>query len=449
MPRKKQKTQCYVVSVDMGYGHQRATYPLQHLAYQGKILHINNYEDIPRQDREIWDQSQHFYDFISRFKKVPFFGKAAFRMFDKFQEIKSFYPRRDLSRPSLQLWSTMNMIKNKNWGKHFIDKLEKKPLPLITSFFVPAYMAEYFNYSEDIYLIICDADISRAWAAYDPKKSRIKYLAPSQRVVGRLQEYGVPKEMIYYTGFPLPREVVGDKNLNILKKDLSRRIRHLDPFCKYSHKYGDVLKRELGVNVCEQEIKGPLTITFAVGGAGAQREVGIGIVNSLRGKIITDQVKINLVAGTHKSIYDYFVNELEKFGLSKEIGRGIEVIYQEDKYLYFHEFSQTIRQTDILWTKPSELSFYCALGLPIIMSDPIGSQEEFNRRWLLGIGAGVGQGQIKYTDEWLFDWLNSGWFAESAMHGYFEAAKYGTDNIEKILMHKEGEIEEPQVVLQY
>lgn len=449
MPKNNKKMEIYVVSVDMGYGHQRATYPLQDIAYKGKVLHINNYEGIPKSDEEIWEQSQYFYNFISRFKQVPLLGDLAFRAFDKFQEIKSFYPRRDLSRPSLQLWSTMNMIKRKNWGQHFIEKLEKKPLPLVTSFFVPAYMAEYYNYSEDIYLIVCDADISRAWASYDPKKSRIKYLAPSQRVVDRLKQYGVLEQMIYYTGFPLPKENVGQKDSEILKKDLARRLKQLDPFNKYCSKYGGVIKRELGIDIEEVKKEGPLAITFAVGGAGAQRETGIAIVKSLRGKIMTDQVKVNLIAGTHKHIYDYFVSEFEKYGLAKEIGRGVEIIYQQDKYLYFHEFNQVIRKTDILWTKPSELSFYCALGLPIIMSEPIGSQEEFNKRWLLGIGAGVGQGQVKYTDEWLFDWLNSGWFAESAMHGYFEAAKYGKDNIEKILMHKEEEMEEPQLVLQY
>lgn len=449
MKKTSEKLASYIVSVDMGYGHQRATYPLQHLAYQGKIIHVNNYDGIPSNDQQIWEQSENLYNYISRFKKIPWLGDQIFKVFDKFQEIKSFYPRRDLARPSLQLWTTMRMIKQKHWGEHFIQFLEKKPLPLVTSFFVPAYMAEYYNYSEDIYLIICDADIARAWAPYDPKKSRIKYLAPSQRVVERLQQYGVPQEMIFYTGFPLPRELVGRQDSEVLKHDLARRLRRLDPHSKYCHKYRETLERELGFDIFSVDHPGPLTLTFAVGGAGAQREIGMAIVKSLRGKIMTDQVRINLVAGTHQQIAEYFQTELEKIGLAKEIGRGLDIIFQEDKYLYFQAFNRSIRQTDLLWTKPSELSFYCALGLPIIMSEPIGSQEEFNKRWLLSIGAGVGQGQVKYTDEWLFDWLASGWFAEAAMHGYFEAAKYGTHNIEKVLKHQEGQIQEPEVVLQY
>ncbi|MGB0757491.1 MAG: hypothetical protein ACPGO5_03475 [Patescibacteria group bacterium] len=454
MPRKQKKEststpKVYVVSVDMGYGHQRAAYPLQHLAMDSTIIHANNYEGIPKQDQDIWLSSRKFYEFMSRFKKLPIVGEPAWRLFDQFQKIQDFYPRRDLSRPTMQLWSTMNMIKKRQWGKHLIDMLEKDPKPLVTSFFIPAYMADHFNYSEDIYLIVCDADVSRAWAAYDPKKSRIKYLAPSKRVVERLKQYGVPKENIYYTGFPLPLENIGHKDSEILKNDLAHRLRRLDPECKYCIKYKDMLEKELEVDLHTIPTGGRITLTFAVGGAGAQREIGMVIVKALRGKLLLNQVKINLIAGTHKHIAQYFHTELERFGLHKELGNSIEIVYAEDKYTYFKKFNEVIRHTDILWTKPSELSFYVGLGLPIIMAPPIGSQEFFNRRWLLTIGAAINQETPRYTDEWLFDWLKSGWFAEAAMHGYFEAAKYGTLNIEKIITHEESEAEEPQVVLQY
>lgn len=441
--------QAYIVSVDMGYGHQRAAYPLQHLAWKGQIIHVDNYEGIPDSDREIWIRSRKSYEFISRFKKVPVIGTWAFRLFDKFQEIKPFYPKRDLSRPSIQLWSTMNIIKKKKWGKHFVDMLEQHPLPLVTSFFVPAYMAETFNYSEDIYLIICDTDISRSWAADHPAKSRIKYCAPTKRVVERLREYGVPEENIFFTGFPLPHENIDGEGMKALKHDMAQRLRRLDPKLKYCKKYCDMLQRELGIDVVSIEPERHITITFAVGGAGAQRELGIALVKSLRAKILLGKARVNLVAGTHKFIADYFHRKLGELGLAKEVGRGINVVFQEDKYAYFKEFNHCLRKTDILWTKPSELSFYCALGLPIIMSDPIGSQEYFNRQWLLTIGAGINQQKVRYTDEWLFDWLESGWFAEAAMQGYFEATKMGSHNIEKVLMHHEAEVEEPKVVLQY
>jgi len=92
-----------------------------------------------------------------------------------------------------------------------------------------------------------------------------------------------------------------------------------------------------------------------------------------------------------------------------------------------------LRKTDILWTKPSELSFYAGLGLPIIIAPPIGSQEDFNKKWLLHIGAATPQDNPKYTDQWLFDLLNAGDLAEMAMQGFVEIEKKGTYNIEKIV----------------
>ena len=38
-----------------------------------------------------------------------------------------------------------------------------------------------------------------------------------------------------------------------------------------------------------------------------------------------------------------------------------------------------------------------------------------------------------YADQWLFDLLNSGWFAEAAMQGFVEVEKLGTYNIQKII----------------
>jgi len=65
------------------------------------------------------------------------------------------------------------------------------------------------------------------------------------------------------------------------------------------------------------------------------------------------------------------------------------------------------------------------------------------------MGAGLDAENIKYTNEWLFDWLKSGWLAEAAMQGFFEAPKYGTWNIEKIACCHLENIKEPDTVLQY
>ena len=100
---------------------------------------------------------------------------------------------------------------------------------------------------------------------------------------------------------------------------------------------------------------------------------------------------------------------------------------------YFKIFNEALRETDVLWTKPSELSFYAGLGIPIIIAPTIGSQEDFNKRWLLHVGAGVTQENLKYTDQWFYDSLNAGDLAEMAMQGFMEIEKMGAYNIEKII----------------
>ena len=449
MKKKNQKTKAWIVSVDMGYGHQRAAYPLRFLAYKNEIITANNYRGIPKKDRAIWRQSREFYEFMSRFKKIPVIGQTAWNFYDNLQEIADFYPKRDLSALSFQIKEIYNWIEKRQWGKHLIERLSKKPIPLISTFFISAFMAEVHNYPGEIYCLATDTDINRAWAPKHPATSRIKYFAPNYRVVERLKLYGVPPEKIFLTGFPLPAENTGQNGLDVLKKDLVNRLVNLDPEKKYWNFYKQVAKKYLDVKKPPEKSNHPLTLMFAVGGAGAQRDIGVVILNSLKNEILQKKMRLILVAGIHNSLSRFFRQEIRKAGLIKQINKEVKIIFAPSKNEYFKNFNQALKTADILWTKPSELSFYCALGLPIIMAPPIGSQEQFNRKWLRTIGAGVSQDDPRHCNEWLQDWVQSGWFAEAAMQGFVEAPKYGTYNIEKIIAHKFKEAKELKMILQY
>jgi len=52
--------QAWVVSVNMGYGHQRTAYPLKSFAYNDRVLNANDYDGIPVRDRQIWEGSAAF-----------------------------------------------------------------------------------------------------------------------------------------------------------------------------------------------------------------------------------------------------------------------------------------------------------------------------------------------------------------------------------------------------
>ncbi len=425
----------WIISVNMGYGHQRTAYPLRSLAADGKIINANDYQGIPEIDRKIWETTRRFYEFISRFRRVPLIGKTTFSIYDQLQKILSFYPKRDLSKSNFTLNQLYSLFK-KGWGRHLIETLRRgsgqESLPIISTFFTPAFMAEFFNYPGEIFCVVCDADIARTWAPLKPGRSKIKYFAPTERVVERLKLYGIKESNIFLTGYPLPLENIGTENLETLKEDLRYRLLNLDPQKRYFEKYKILITENLGK--LPEKSNHPLTIMFSVGGAGAQKETGIKIIKSLTKEIKAGEVKVILVAGIREKVREYFEKKIKYFGLERN--KNIEILYAQRIEDYFKEFNQKLRKTDILWTKPSELSFYSALGLPIVIAPPIGSQEEFNKRWLLKSGFGAMQENPNHTSQWLFDWLNQGYLAEAAMQGFIEGEKLGTLKIEKIIASK-------------
>lgn len=438
--RSAGKTSAYVIAVDMGYGHERAAFALRHLAAKRDYIVANNYEGIPEREKRLWDTGRGVYEAISRFKRVPILGSLAFKMMDELQEIPAFYPRRDLSRPSLQVRQTYALIHNQGMCRHLIETLAKKPLPLVCTFFTPAFAAEEMNYPGDIYLVICDADVSRAWVPMSPKKSRIKYFAPTGRVAERLRLYGVPEKHIFLTGFPMPVDNIGGLDASVVEEDIHRRMCKLDPNAVFATRAQKLLAARFGKAFCDfnpAQYRRPPAITFAVGGAGAQRELIGQSLRSLAPDIRRGALAVNLVAGTHVSAAEYFEREIRLNGLVAMRQKGIvSVLFEKTRLGYFSAFARLMRETDVLWTKPSELSFTTGLGIPILMAPAVGSQEDFNRKWLMQVGGGTDALEPQYMGEWLADWIASGALARMAWNGYVNAPTHGSYRIEGIVHGK-------------
>lgn len=416
----------WLVAVDMGYGHQRTAYPLRNIAFGGRVINANSYKGIPAKDERIWKTTRSFYEFISKFRKIPFLGEKVFQIMDSFQKIMGYYPKREQSRPNLAVRNIFFTIK-KGWGRDLIEKIRNNPLPFISTFFTPAFMAEELKYRGEIYCVICDADIARAWVSLEPSKSRIKYLVPCTWARDRLKLYGIKPENIILTGYPLPKENLGGENLETLKNDLRYRLLNLDPRGLYRKLYGPLIKNYL--EELPKMSNHPLTLMFSIGGAGAQKEIAVAAINGLAQEIKAQKIRVIVSVGIKEELKKYF----EKRVKGLELDGWVRILAGKNINDYFEKFNQALRTTDILWTKPSELTFYAALGLPVIFAPTLGSQEEFNKRWLLHIGAGVAQENPKYANQWIFDLLNSGDLAEMAMQGFVEMEKMGTYNIEKII----------------
>ena len=418
----------WIISANMGLGHQRATYPLKDIAYDGIQLFGEN-QMSQKKERTLWNIFQSSYETLSRTRQFPLIGPYLYSMLEKLQNITPYYPKRDQSRPSLQVNSLYSLI-NRGMGDGISMKLCSKSLPVITSFYAAAIAAEELT-DLPVYCIICDADINRVWVADKPQKSRIVYFAPCGNALRRLREYGVPDERIFLTGFPLPQENIGGPGMEKLRHDLAKRLIRLDPTKRFRIIHGEEVKHYLGEYWEPEAEASSLTLTYAVGGAGAQAEIAEGVVKSLSKSIKAGKMKLNLVASHRNEVKAYFERLLLKEGLSTS--GNTRIIYHQDKDMYFKEFNQILCDTDILWTKPSELSFYCGLGIPIIIAPPIGPHEVFNRRWLRDLGAGLHQSDPQYCGEWIQDYLMDGKLSLAAWDGFLYARKLGTRKIIEVM----------------
>jgi RNA-binding protein YhbY len=422
------KEKAWILSADMGYGHQRAAYPFKDIAHQ-KIITINSAKANTLKEKKQWKNFKFFYEGISRIKSIPIIGSTLWAIYDNFQKISPIYPFRDLSKPTFGT-KYLNTLIKKGFLSSIINYIQKENIPTISTFFAPAIAGSKLNLKNN-YCIATDTDINRIWVSLIPKESNIIYLTPTENSTTRLLEYGIKKENVIFTGFPLPKENTGN-NLEILKNDLKSRLHNLDPKNEFKNTHHDALKQLSNI----KSKKHTLTITFAIGGAGAQKEIAIQMIKSLKKEIKTKKIKINIVVGIRFKIKQYIDEEIEKLNLSNYRNKGITILFELNKKDYFTTFNNLLHKTDILWTKPSELSFYTALGIPIIIAPPIGYHEKLNKRWLIEMGAGIEQYDPNYTNEWLFKLLEKGTFAEAAWRGYNKAPKYGTYNIEKIIFTK-------------
>ena len=414
----------------MGLGHQRAAHALAFLA-EGGILTAGHPAVTDEEEAKFWRRLRWSYEFLSRAKGVPLVGDALFGAMDALLRIPPFYPLRDLSFPSLNNYIVDHLIRQ-GLGRSLLARLRGHRLPMISTFYAPCLAADH-TLPGAVYCIICDADLNRVWVASKAKESEIRYFAPCGRVMRRLRQYGVPDDRIFITGFALPRENIGGPGMEILKADLLRRLGRLDPRGRFVSVYGATVDELLGARPEPADAVGPVTVTFAVGGAGAQSEIGMMLVQALKPGILDGRFRLVLVAGLNRVIERAFLDGVERAGLTPELGHGVVVVREDDKTRYFDRFNTLMRETDILWTKPSELSFYSALGIPLVMAPTIGSQEDKNSRWLMDKGCALPQYTPSLALEWLGDMLKQGVLAEKALAGFVKNRKLGVFKIEEVL----------------
>jgi len=426
-----------VISVLMGLGHVRAAYPLKDLTKEHITLYGSKHSTPPKEYRR-WKKIRKIYYSLSRAGRLPFIGKYILGIMLAIQKIAPYYPNKDRSKPTYVVKYLHRQIKKKGLCAGLVEEFRDTDTAAVHTFYATAIALEMEladSHRHDNYLLICDSDCHRVWVPPDPRASRIKYLAPCTQVKKRLLSYGVPQDNIFLTGFPLPKENLGSPgNLEILKEDLWKRLLRLDPGGRFFSIHEKSALYWLDQHSLPQAREPHFTLTFAVGGAGAQTQIVKTILKSLQEKIQQEQIKVHISIGINRDIFERVLGYIHSLGMQENLDKGISLIFDKDVYRYLEKFNLTLHHTDVLWTKPSELSFYCGLGIPILMAPPIGTHEEMNRRWLQEIHAGlIPPGKAEYVHEWLFDLREDGRLASAAWDGFLKARKLGTYKIEELI----------------
>lgn len=128
-----------------------------------------------------------------------------------------------------------------------------------------------------------------------------------------------------------------------------------------------------------------------------------------------------------------FTHAVENARLTSRLGKSINVWFDASFREYYRMFNALLATTDVLWTKPSEISFYAGLGIPLILSHPVGTHERYNRRWLRERGAGLKQRNVQHMPGWFDEWLMDGTLAAAAWSAFTRIPSDGTLNIVQAL----------------
>ena len=407
----------HVVAIDMGYGHLRAAQPLAD-ALEVPLEELDRAPLASPADERSWSRARLFHEGLSRVSQWPVVGRPFLALVDGYTHIAKLHPERDQSRGTVATRGFERMA-GRGLGARMVEQLRGHKL--LSTFYAPALIADRAGLPS--FCLITDADCHRIWVPDQPARSRIRYFAPSERVLHRLRAYGIPEERITLTGFPLPLELLGGPALPALRRNLARRLSCLDRSGRLAARHSAELAAELPPRPTGSAE--PPLIVFAVGGAGAQSPLAHRILRALAPALRAGRLRLALVAGLRKQLADAF----SAWAAELDLLSAIEVLYEPTWPAYYRRFNDLLARADVLWTKPSEMTFYAALGLPLVLAPPVGGHERYNAQWAMEHGAGLWQLDPDEAEGWLTEWLQEGTLAEAAWSGFRRLPNRGTFEI--------------------
>jgi hypothetical protein len=401
-----------VAAIDMGYGHLRAALSLAD-AFEVPLQRMEEPPLGDAVDARFWRRTRNFYEALTRFSQLPPVSAPLGALVHAITAIPPPWPARDRSGPTAGTRWMVRAAKS-GAGAQLARHLRETGAPLVTTFYAAAILAELHGAS-NLYCVVTDSDVNRVWAPPEPRTSKIRYFAPTEHARRRLSSYGVLDSNLRTTGFPLPDHLVG-RDRSRLRTLLASRLGRLAP---REHLRA---RATADLGALPPASRPPL-IVFAVGGAGAQIPLAVRLVSGIAAEVKSERLQLVLVAGRREAAAHAFRAALRDAGL--EGHPGARILYDADTLTYLRKFHDLLAEADALWSKPSELTFFAALGLPFICAPPVGVHEERNRRWAEEQGALLRQHDPATAGGWLREWVEDGTLARAAWSGYLHLPALG------------------------
>jgi hypothetical protein len=403
-----------VAAIDMGYGHLRPAAALARWLGTA-VLRMDAPPLGSARDAAFWKRSRKLYEPLTRFSQVPGLGAPMRALVNTITAIPEPWPGRDRSGATQGTRWLLRAAKE-GVGEALAKHLLKTGAPLLATFYAAPILAELHG-AKHLYCVVTDSDLNRIWAPPQGAKSGIVYFCPSDRARRRLVSYGVRPDNARLTGFPLPHELVGGRERSALKHNLARRLSRLN----VQGSVREVAERELGALPTPDA---PPLVVFAVGGAGAQVPLAKALIRGMKPQLEREQFRLALVAGRRAEVATALRRELETVRV-----RGVELLEESDVFRYFERFNELLARADVLYSKPSELTFFAALGLPFVAAPPVGVHEGWNLRSAQDRGAALPQHDPRFAGEWLLEWLDTGVLAGAALNGFLRLPQTGLYDI--------------------
>ncbi len=387
VPKASTEDRHWLLSATMGLGHDRTIRPFLGEAMDGKVVSIGADENSSWFERAFLGATTRFYNSVSRMEDRSRLGHAVFQLCDGMQRFPDYAPGVDLSKPNANN-RRIDRLLAAGFGNRPFQEIARRPAPVLSSFYLATQ--EALRYTEfPVYGLICDVEFNRVWLPTQPKHPRLFHLVPTQRTADRMLATGAIADHIHVTGYPLPVENTGTDG-SVLREDFAARAVRLAK--------GSAATR---------------TLLFCIGGAGAQIGTAFDLLRQMAPLIREGRYRFLVSCGNSAAVRDAVAKEFARLRLPES---RIGIVCGKDKAAYFRTFNETLRSTDLLVTKPSELVFYCGLGIPLLLTSPLGHQEVKNSDWARGIGAGEFLDRRNFL-AYLGEGIGSGRFLEMAGKG--------------------------------